>query len=314
MTRDQEALQEHLARFDEWAKAKVISLAPGGCCHTGADALRSLLAEAFDLGAQSMKIGLDSLASAPAPVEGGPCRHVAGCVECQAKYVPAAPVESAPGACTCGNPKGAHLLSCPAGPATWSAPASPPAEPPRPGSEWECGCGYFSFGPICTKCGRPAGSFPPFPPAEPPAPPDDVACYCGAKRLPFSDRAEITSITGSDGVEHRKDQCIGPAAEPGTCPECAGEGGQEVEEEGTEYDSCGYPHPVPVRGFKRCPTCGGTGRRDTPPLPAEPGTCPECRGAGWLWPHEAGDHTTDQRYDCEACGGTGRRDTEHKEE
>jgi hypothetical protein len=30
-----------------------------------------------------------------------------------------------------------------------------------------------------------------------------------------------------------------------------------------------------------------------------------CEGAGWLWPHQVGDHVTDQRYDCHECGGLG---------
>lgn len=30
-----------------------------------------------------------------------------------------------------------------------------------------------------------------------------------------------------------------------------------------------------------------------------------CEGEGWLWPHEVGDHETDQRYTCHECEGSG---------
>lgn len=45
-----------------------------------------------------------------------------------------------------------------------------------------------------------------------------------------------------------------------------------------------------------------------PDVSAEkPDECEKCHGAGWLYPHEVGDHVTDQRYTCDECGGTGAK-------
>lgn len=33
------------------------------------------------------------------------------------------------------------------------------------------------------------------------------------------------------------------------------------------------------------------------------GKCETCEGSGWVWPHQVGDHETDQRYTCPVCGG-----------